>query len=193
MRAVRFLKEFLRHPQLTGTFFASTSTMADVITDWAEVGNASSIVELGSGDGVFTKKIVEKMPREADFFALEINPHFAKQTRRACPRVAVYEDSAVHIKKYLRQHGRQQCDVIVSALPWAAFTRKQQIELLDAAVDSLSPGGRFVTIAYVTGRPTPAGRNFQRLLQDRFATVEVSPIVWKNRPPAVVYRADKAV
>lgn len=190
MQAIRFLKEFLRHPQWTGTFLASTDMMADVITDWAQLEGAGSIVELGSGDGVFTKKIIEKMSPAADFFALEVNPHFVELTRRACPGVTVYHDSALHIQKYLRHHGRERCDIIVSALPWAAFGRQQQTALLDAALAALRPGGRFVTIAYVTGRPLPAGRNFRKLLEKRCATVKVSPIVWRNRPPAVVYRAD---
>lgn len=191
MSAFSFLQEFIRHPRRTGTFLASSPAMAEVITDWARVGQAASIVEFGSGNGVFTKRIQEKMSPTADFFALEINPAFVALTRQTCPRVAIYQDSALHVKKYLRRHGREHCDVIISALPWAAFTPDMQSRLLEAAFEALRPGGRLVAIAYVSARNLPAGRNFQNLLRSRFATVEVSPIVWRNRPPAVVYSADK--
>jgi hypothetical protein len=38
----------------------------------------------------------------------------------------------------------------------------------------------------------PAGRRFTVLLEETFAgAVERSPIVWKNLPPALVYRCEK--
>lgn len=187
------MQEFVKHPQWTGTFFASTAAMGEAIVDYAQLAEADSIVELGSGDGVFTKAIQRRMRPGADFFAMEINPLFAEATRRACPGVDVYEDSAENIEKYLQERGRTQCDVIVSALPWAAFNRELQQRLLDAAERALRPGGRFVTIAYVTGLPMPAGRRFRRQLEQQFGNVEMSSIVWRNRPPAIVYRAQKKV
>lgn len=192
MNAVQFLKEFVRHPQWTGTIFASTSAMAEAITDVADLAHADSIVELGPGDGVFTRAIVTKKKHTADFFALETNPFFVEATRKACPGVAVYEDSAEHISKYLKQRGRESTDVIVSALPWAAFGEQMQTRIFDAAVAALRPGGRFVTIAYVTGRPMPAGRRFEKLLRSRLVDVTKSRIVWRNRPPAIVYSGRKA-
>lgn len=193
MKGWDFLQEFVKHPQWTGTFFASTTAMGEAIAEYAELTEAESIVELGSGDGVFTKAIVKRMRPDADLFALEINPLFAEQTSQACPDVDVYVDSAEHIEKYLRQRGRTHCDVIVSALPWAAFNEDLQLRLLVAAERALAPGGRFVTIAYVSGLPMPAGRRFRRQLEELFANVEMSPIVWHNRPPAVVYRAQKKI
>jgi phosphatidylethanolamine/phosphatidyl-N-methylethanolamine N-methyltransferase len=35
----------------------------------------------------------------------------------------------------------------------------------------------------------PAGRRFRRTLEQRFERVEARPIVWRNAPPALVYRA----
>src|SRR3989344_848813 len=192
MNAVEFLKEFIRHPQWTGTFFASTEPMAHAITEVAGLARADSIVELGPGDGVFTKAIVAKKKPTADFFALETNPFFVEATRQACPGVEVYEDSAENIAKYLKQRGRTSTDVIVSALPWAAFSEEMQKRIFSAVIDSLRPGGTFVTIAYVTGRPMPAGRRFEKLLRSRLVDVTKSPIVWRNRPPAIVYSGRKA-
>ena len=57
-----------------------------------------------------------------------------------------------------------------------------------ATVASLAPGGVFATFAYVQGTVLPAGKRLRALLEDRFAAVETSPVVWRNAPPAVVYR-----
>jgi phospholipid N-methyltransferase len=193
MKAGSFLQEFIKHPHWTGTFFASTEAMGEAIVEYAQLQDAASIVELGSGDGVFTKAINRRLRPDADFFAIEINPLFAKATRLFCPGVDVYVDSAEHIQKYLSRRGLKHCDIIVSALPWAAFNRELQVRLLTAVERALRPGGRFVTIAYISGLPLPAGRRFRQQLEEQFTNVEMSRIVWRNRPPAIVYRAQKKV
>jgi phospholipid N-methyltransferase len=58
-------------------------------------------------------------------------------------------------------------------------------------VRSLRPGGRFATFAYVHGTPFPGGIRFRRMLRERFAKVSLSPVVWRNLPPAFVYRCEK--
>ena len=52
----------------------------------------------------------------------------------------------------------------------------------------LRPGGQFVTFAYHAGTLLPAGRRFKKLLPRYFSSVEKSPTVWRNAPPAFVYR-----
>jgi phospholipid N-methyltransferase len=52
----------------------------------------------------------------------------------------------------------------------------------------LPPGGQFVTFAYLQGLLIPAGRRFGKLLGDYFSEVRKSPTVWRNTPPAFVYR-----
>ena len=57
-----------------------------------------------------------------------------------------------------------------------------------AAAEILSPHGVFATHAQLQGVPFPAGRRFARMLPTIFERVERSPIVWRNAPPAFVYR-----
>ena len=85
--------------------------------------------------------------------------------------------------------GVTHCDAIVSGLPWASFPEELQDDILDAVLDVLKPGGTFATFAYLRGDKTELGQQFRRKLNDRFSDIELSRTVWKNIPPAFVYRA----
>jgi phospholipid N-methyltransferase len=63
--------------------------------------------------------------------------------------------------------------------------------LLDATVGALRSGGRFATFAYTHAARMPRARKFRDLLESRFTSVTTSPIVWRNVPPAFVYRCRK--
>ncbi len=191
MNRVEFLKQFVRYPTLTCAIAESCKELAELITDTAELSQASMVVEFGSGTGVFTEKILEKISGNAQAFSLEINEDFVKETRRRCPEAIVYFDSAVNVAPYLKEAGVEKCDRIISGLPWASFPEKIQDQILDTVADILEPGGKFLTFAYVHGLCLPAGRRFRKNLFSRFQTVLATRIIWQNLPPAFVYCAEK--
>ncbi len=191
MNRVEFLKQFVRYPTLTCAIAESSKEMADLITDTAELSRASMVVELGSGTGVFTEKILEKISEDGKAFALEINENFVKETKRRCPEAIVYYDSAVNVATYLKEAGVEKCDRIISGLPWASFPENVQNQILDTVADVLEPGGKFLTFAYVHGLCLPAGRRFRKCLFSRFRKVLATRIIWQNLPPAFVYCAEK--
>jgi phospholipid N-methyltransferase len=191
MNQLGFLKNFLSNPQATGAIAASSPHLAELITSLADLASASVVVEFGPGTGVFTECILRKAARRTRFFAMEINPEFVRQTRQRCPAAVVHHDSAVHTLKYLQEIGETQCDRIISGLPWAGFPEALQNDLLGAIDTVLKPGGLFLTFAYVHGTCLPAGLRFRRKLQQHFTRVTRSRVVWRNLPPAFVYRAEK--
>jgi phospholipid N-methyltransferase len=168
---------------------SSSQGLAELITDLASLDTAEAVIELGPGTGVFTEKIVEKTRAGVTFLAFEINPKFVEITRRRCPRCTVVQESAVHARKHLNKSGLEHCDSVVSGLPWATFSEALQDELLDAVTDTLRPGSTFVAFTYVSSLLLPRGRRFRRKLHERFTTVEQSHVIWRNMPPAFVYRA----
>jgi phosphatidylethanolamine/phosphatidyl-N-methylethanolamine N-methyltransferase len=172
-----------------GALGSSSQGLAELITDLASLDDADAVIELGPGTGVFTEKIVEKTRADSTFLAFEINPRFVEVTRRRCPRCTVLQESAVHARKHLNEFGHEHCDSVVSGLPWATFSETLQDDLLDAISDALRPGGTFVTFSYVSSLLLPRARGFRRKLHERFSDVEQSRVVWRNMPPAFVYRA----
>ncbi len=191
MRATQFIRQFMRHPTKTGAIAPSSPALAELITASADLSQACVVVEFGPGTGVFTEKILARLGSEALFFALEVNPDFVAATRARCAQALVYHDSATQASTYLKTHGHTHCDRIISGLPWAAFNEQLQDDLLDTVSDILSPGGRFLTFAYIQGLALPSGLRFRKKLQSRFARVRTTRIVWANLPPALVYCVEK--
>ncbi len=188
---IAFLREFLRNPGSVGAVAPSSPSLAREMVRQAGVREASAIVEFGPGTGAFTREIVAQARPSASFLAIERNPALAQILQQELPTVRVYEDSVENLGAILQQAGIEHVDCILSGLPWAAFDEDLQDRLLEAAWKSLAPGGCFVTFAYLQGLLLPAGQRFARKIRGRFQQVTRSKVVWKNLPPAFVYRCTR--
>lgn len=186
-----YLKQSFIHPTKTGSLAPSSRRLCELLTDTAELQNASTVIEFGPGTGVFTERILEKISQDTTFFALEINPRFAAATRLRCPGATVYTDSAENAKSHLLKHGVSTCDCIISALPWSVFTPSLQDRLLNTVWDILEPGGRMLTVAYLHALVFPSAQRFKKKLNNTFSIVDRTEVVWRNIPPAFVYCARK--
>jgi len=183
--------EFLKNPKRTGAIATSSRGLARMICSKIGVDSASVIVEYGPGTGVFTEEILRMKKPEACFFAIEHSPALAENFRRKFPDTRLFEDSAENVAEMLAEVGQTQIDSIVCGLPWATFDEPLQDSLLNATLSSLRPGGKFATFAYLQGLLLPAGKRFKKKLAQSFSTVDKSPTVWRNLPPAFVYRCTK--
>jgi phospholipid N-methyltransferase len=186
-----FLAAFLRDPFTTGAVAPSSRWLAARMVQEAGLAGTRTVVELGPGTGAITQAIVSELAREALFVAVEFNAAFAAALARGFPSACVLNDSAERLPELLAEQGRPSADCILSSLPFAAFPTAQQERLLDAALRALAPGGRFVTYAYIPAAWLVTGRNLRRLLASRFPRIETTPVVWRNLPPAFVYRCVK--
>jgi phosphatidylethanolamine/phosphatidyl-N-methylethanolamine N-methyltransferase len=183
-----FLKNFVLHPIRVGAIAPSGPALVRMMVQWFDWATVRSVVEYGPGTGVFTEAIVKNLHADANFFAIEMSPEMAQRTRQRCPGTTVFTDSVSNVGKLCDQQQMGSIEAIVCGLPWAAFPESLQSEILEAMLDRLAPGGRFATFAYLQGVPLPAGRRFAKRLESTFSSVEKSPIVWKNLPPAFIYR-----
>lgn len=188
LHMINILKEYIKHPIRTGAIAPSSPELAKFITETANLVKANTIVEIGPGTGVLTEEIINKINGDKKFFALEINPRLAKIARERCPKAIIYQDSAANIKKYL---AGENCDCVISGLPWTGFKKEQQQKILNEIYDSLEPDGEFLTFAYIHAIFLPAGRRFKKMLQEKFSQVETTKIIWDNLPPAFVYYCKK--
>ena len=187
----RMLSTFIRQPFRTGTVVPSSLGLAELMVEDMGLASADTVVELGPGTGVFTRVIAERVRPDALVLAFEIDGGLARELQQQMPRVRVVNDSAENLGGQLRACGRASADAILSGLPWANFSRELQERLLGAVVAGLRPGGRFATFGYVPAAPFPPGRRFRALLEASFPRVETTRLVYRNFPPAFVYRCVK--
>jgi phospholipid N-methyltransferase len=187
----KFLKEFLRHPSTIGAIAPSSTALARLIVSEIKPVSTSVIVEYGPGTGMFTAEILAKMRPGCRFIAIEKNLRMADIFKLRFPQVRLFLDSVENLPLILADEGISSVDYIISGLPWASFDSALQKKLMDVTVAALRPGGEFLTFAYIHGLMLPAGRRFRNLLHGYFPKLEHSSIVWRNLPPAFVYRCIK--
>lgn len=185
---LKFLGAFLREPFKVGAFWPSSPDLSRKIVEGCELHQRNTVVELGPGTGAFTSLILERVRRQARFFALELSATNVRELRRRFPRLDVYADSAEKLPVYLEMQERAKADCIISGLAWGNMLPATQNRIFDAVVSSLAPGGLFTTFAYVHAKWLPTSLRFRQRLFRHFSRIEVTPIVWRNLPPAFIYR-----
>ena len=185
---LEFLGAFLREPVTVGSVLPSSPDLAEAMIEGCDFDRPATIVELGPGTGAFTGKILDRVHPGSTFFALELNERHVAGLRRRFSSLEVHLDSAERIRQYLKLHGKESADYVLSGLPWGNFAAPLQDRIMREVVAAIRPGGLFCTFSYIQALALPRGRRFRRTLHGRFSSVEQSPVVWKNLPPAMVYR-----
>jgi phospholipid N-methyltransferase len=183
-----FIREFLRNPTKIGAIAPSSRVLAREIVRLAQVAESQIIVEYGAGTGAFTEEILRRKKPEASFLAIESNPALVSILRERFPQLVILENSVEETPRLLRQFQFTHADSIVSGLPWSSFSEDLQDRLLQATLEALRPGGVFATFAYLTGLMLPSGIAFRRKIKTLFRQVRISPAVWRNLPPAIIYQ-----
>ena len=192
MKTMKFLGRYIKKPRTVGALSPSSQKLAKQMVGPLDFANVKTIVEYGTGTGVFTKYIKDKIdPQKTLFFSFEIDQELYKISKEQISDVEIINDSAAAVNDYLKKHGKTHADAVVSGLPWAFFSDELQNEILDQTLEALEDGGYFTTFTYVVAYYMPAARRFRKKLKSRFSEVKLSPVVWKNFPPAVVYWCKK--
>jgi|SRR5690606_6624976 phosphatidylethanolamine/phosphatidyl-N-methylethanolamine N-methyltransferase len=182
---VVFLQQFLRHPRQVGSVIPSSRYMERRVVALADIANAKTIVELGTGTGGITRAILKAMAPDARLVGIEINPRF--QELLTCiedDRLIAHSGSAEHLVEILHQHRLPAPDAVVSGIPFSTMSPELGKRILSVIADTLAPGGRFVAYqvsSQVAKLARPVMGEPRRQLE------------FLNIPPMRLYRWDRAV
>ena len=183
--ALRFVEAFIREPLTVGAFWPSSAELSRAVVDNCDFEPWSTVVELGPGTGAFTELLLERLDERGRLLALEISHTNIGVLRRRFPPCELIHDSAEHLPRHL---GKRRADCIISGLAWGNMLPRTQDRILDAVLTSLALDGQFVAFGYIHAVWYPTTLRFRRLLFRSFARSETTPIIWRNLPPAFVYR-----
>jgi len=190
-----FFKEFLKAPTVVGAVAPSSWALAEQMVKETGLERAKVVVEYGPGTGSFSRVIREGLSNGAKYFVIERSAAMAERFRKTFPGTLLYLGSASDVPELCRIEGLSGhgcVDVVYSGLPFASFPADVQRTILERTVQVLRPGGMMVTFAYSGfSALTAGGRRFRKVLPKYFSSVTTSRTVWRNAPPAFVYRCVK--
>ena len=171
VRKIAYLKQFIASPRTTGTIIPSSRFLCDALLKNIQWLDCMDIIELGAGDGVLTRKILERMRPDAKLTVFEIRAEFVQKLRLINdPRLTIRDCSAELITG--------QYDVIFSCLPLLTLPRSVTQAILVNSVKALrEQTGYFVQFQY--------SRLSEKLLAEYFTWER--RYVFRNIPPAFVY------
>ena len=184
-RGLKFVGAFIREPFTVGSFWPSSAALSRALVNGCEFQPRDTVVELGPGTGNFTELLLERLEGRGRMVALELSSTNISVLRKRFAPCEIIHDSAETLTRYV-EPGSAKC--VVSGLAWGNMLPALQDRILDAVMTSLAPNGQFVAFGYIHAKWFPTSLRFRRRLLRDFNRVETTPIVWRNLPPAFVYR-----
>lgn len=180
-KQTKFIKEFFREKKQVGAIAPSSKFLMRKMLKPIDFTAAKCIVELGPGNGVFTKGLLNKMSADCQLFSFELNETFYNHMNADINdhRLTLLNESAEKIGEVLKENGIEKADYIVSSLPLAVIPTPIKNAILDSAKSYLAENGKYIQFQYTL--------NAKKLLEERFSEVKIdfTPV---NIPPAFVYR-----
>ncbi|WP_165678558.1 class I SAM-dependent methyltransferase [Metapseudomonas otitidis] len=175
-RQIKYIKQYIQSPGEFGTVCPASKWLCQEMLSNINFDNVNIIAELGSADGVFTKKILSKVSKKTKLDAYEINEKFASDLcfiAKSNDNLSVFLSSAELLKN--------RYDLIFSCLPFLSLPIKIRLKIINNIYDNLNVNGSFILYQYT--------RNIERILSEKFTFSR--KLVLRNIPPAYVYVCKK--
>ena len=180
MDKIKFIKGFLKNWKEVGSVIPSSRFLTNKMIEPIDFEKAKVIVELGSGLGCFTCKILEMMREDARLFIFEINSDFCRElNNHKDSRLTVFNVSALDIAYHMKEI---QADYVISGIPLSTLSDDSRRLLLKTIKNILRDGGIYIQFQYSLGA--------YKKLKSIFNKVALK-FTLLNAPPAFVYQCVK--
>lgn len=184
-KAKWFLDQSLKNLMTVGTITRSSSFLCKEIVRQIEFTPGQILLELGAGDGVITRYLLDKMAPDARLIAFEVNPVFCEELKRLDdPRLIIVDQDAARMHEILGALNISTVDHVISAIPFVIFPELVALHIIQAAFEHMVPSGKFVQVHY--------SLLAKKLYEKIFGSVRIR-FVPLNIPPAFLLIMQKAV
>jgi phospholipid N-methyltransferase len=172
-----FLSGFFKHPVMVGSVIASSKWQIAAMLDAADWPNVKLFVEYGPGVGTFSQAILDRLPADGTYIAIDTNPDFIDYLRIKFTdsRFIAIHGSAADVEKIIAEHGFEQADYILSGLPFSTLPKGVAPAIAAATHRALKPGGAFLVYQF-----RPKVRDF---LTPHWKNIDYK-VEWRNIPPS---------
>lgn len=176
----QFFRTFLRDRRIASVVPTSPLAVARICR-CLDFSRPLTVVELGPGNGAFTRYLLSRVTSDSRVFAVELNDAFAATLRALDdPRLTVANDSAERLAEIVARQHWPPADAVISGIPFSFFPGERQAAIMRQVASLLKPGGVFIVYQF----SPQVGAHLRAV----FPSVEQFRI-WRNLPPLVVYYA----
>ena len=127
-----FLLNFLKNPLVNASVIPSSKMAGRAILSGLDWSKIHTVVELGPGNGTFTREIIARSNPGTRIILIELEESYVDLLQaKFGSKVTVVHDSAHRMNEILADHGLSRADLIVSSLP---FLQKQISRMIFSAI-----------------------------------------------------------
>jgi phosphatidylethanolamine/phosphatidyl-N-methylethanolamine N-methyltransferase len=183
--AALFLSRWIKAPHLIGALAPSSRGLARAMARQIDAKGDGAIVELGGGTGSITRALLERGVSPARLVVVERDRALAALLRTRFPGVRVLQGDAAELVALLRPLAIDHAAAVVSSLPLLSLPKRMRRQIVEQSFALLGEHGTFVQYTYGVASPVAA--------PEFGLTGEVAQRIWRNFPPAVVWRFRRLV
>lgn len=168
----------------SGTITPSSRFLAKKMLSDIDFEKANVLVELGPGNGAITRKILDKMHKDAVLICFEINDIFYQQLKKIeNSQLVVLNASAENVQEELEKLGHSKSCHIISSLPLSIIPDGISDRILLNSFSTLETNGTFIQYQYSLTYFKKLKKVFKESISLGFEVL--------NIPPAFIYKCKK--
>ncbi|WP_421853837.1 class I SAM-dependent methyltransferase [Novosphingobium sp.] len=173
------LRRFVANPRQFGGFVSGPALAATITREIDPA--AGPVLELGPGTGVFTRALLARGVPEHNLILVEADPMLAARLRLAFPQALVLACKAGSATPEML--GGLRPAAVVSGLPLLNFPGREVERILAAAFSFCTADAAIYQFTY--GPKCPVREEIMARME---LSAQRTARVWRNVPPASVYR-----
>ncbi len=144
MNRFQYLLQFFRDPKVAALGPTSKRVVDEVCSGISKERDLE-ILELGPGDGIVTRRLLEELSEGSRILAIETNQAFCDELEALNdPRLTVVRDRAENFPERMKEFGFERFDRIISGIPCSMLNEEQRFQLVVDFHRSLVEGGRSI-------------------------------------------------
>jgi phosphatidylethanolamine/phosphatidyl-N-methylethanolamine N-methyltransferase len=176
-----FLSRWIRAPLRIGALAPSSPHLGREMARAIDAQAATLVVELGGGTGRITRALLDAGVAPERLIVIENDEKLASLLGVRFPQLSIVQGDARDLLALLAPFGVTQASAVVSGLPLLSMPPETQQRIVEQAFALMGEDGTFVQFTYGPMSPV-MGRARIGLV------AEVTGRVWRNFPPASVWR-----
>jgi phosphatidylethanolamine/phosphatidyl-N-methylethanolamine N-methyltransferase len=174
-----FYSGWIANPKAVGAIAPTSTPMARIMASAARCGDELKVLELGPGNGVTTRAILEHGVAPENLTAIEFTKSFLPGLRLRYPGVNFIHGDAFNISHISDELGIEKFDTAISGLPLLNFPIRDRIRLVERVLDQLEPGRPLIQFSYGIRPPV-------RARHGHFTVTQLDSVLL-NLPPARIW------